>query len=66
MFGKQTIVKILVFTVKAALCYSCCLAKMSKSHNKNDRPFLSSCSTTTVDFNSRKRKFQCMNTVLKT
>ena len=32
-------VKILVYIVKARLCYSCFYAKISKSHYKNDRPF---------------------------
>ena len=31
-------VKILVYTVRARLCYSFCLAKMSQSRNKNDKP----------------------------
>ena len=31
-------VKILVYTVKVRLCYFCCLAKMSQSRNKNDKP----------------------------
>ena len=39
MFWKQMTVKILVYIVKARLCYSCFYAKISKSHYKNDRPF---------------------------
>ena len=31
-------VKILVYTVKARLCYSCCLPIMSQIRNKNDKP----------------------------
>ena len=38
MVWKQMTVKILVYTVKVRLCYSCCLAKMSQSRNKNDKP----------------------------
>ena len=38
---------------------------MNQGHNENDRPFFSSCRTTTADRNSRKQYFQCMNTVLK-
>ena len=49
-------VKILVvYTVKARLCYSCFEAKMSKSHNENDRP----------DNKPLQQISQCMNTILQ-
>ena len=37
MFWKEIKLKILVYTGKARLRYSCFWAKMRKSHNKNDR-----------------------------
>ena len=48
MFLKQTTLKILIYTVKTRLCYSCFYVKVSKSHNKNDKPF-SSCRSKTSD-----------------
>ena len=33
---------------------------MSKNHNKNDRPFLSSYRTSTTDGNTRNQNSQCM------
>ena len=40
MFWKEIKLKILVYTGKARLYYSCFWAKMRKSHNKNDRLLL--------------------------
>ena len=48
-------VKILVYTVKARFCYCCVEAKMSKSHNENDR----------LDNKPLQQNSQFMNTVLK-
>ena len=55
MILRQMAVKILVYTVKARLCYSCFEAKMSKSHNENDRP----------DNKPLQQISQYMNTVLQ-
>ena len=63
MFLKQTAVKILIYTVETRLCYSSFYVKISKSHNKNDKPF-SSCRSKTSDGNTLKQYSQCMNTVL--
>ena len=40
MFWKQTTLKILIYTVEARSHYSCFWAKISKSHNKKDRPVI--------------------------
>ena len=50
MFLKQTTVKILIYTVEVRLCYPSFEAKISKSHNKNDKP-ISSCRNKTSDCN---------------
>ena len=55
MILRQMTVKILFYTVKARLCYSCFEAKMSKSHNENDRP----------DNKPLQQISQCMNTILQ-
>ena len=64
MFLKQTTVKILIYTVETRLCYSCFQVKISKSHDKNDKPF-SSCRSKTSDDNTLKQYSQCMNTALQ-
>ena len=64
MSFKQTTVKILIYTVKTRLCYSCFYVKISKSHNKNDQPF-SSCRNKTSDGNTINQYSQCINTVLQ-
>ena len=64
MFLKQRTVKILISTVQARSCYSSFQAKISKSHNKNDKPF-SNCRNKTSDGNIRKQYSQCMNTTLQ-
>ena len=38
---------------------------MSKSHNKNDRPFFPVAGLQTADGNMCKQNFQCMNNVLQ-
>ena len=64
MFLKQATVKILIYTVETRSFYSCFQGKISKSHNKNDKPF-SSCRSETSDGNTLKKYSQCMNTVLQ-
>ena len=54
-------VKVLIYTVENRLCYSSFWVKISKSHNKNDKPF-SSCRSKTSDGNTLKQYSQCMNT----
>ena len=39
MFWKQMAIKILDYTVKDRLCYSCFYGKISKGHSENDKPF---------------------------
>ena len=51
MFLKQATVKILIDTVETKLCYSCFQVKISKIHNKNDKPF-SSCRSKTSNGNT--------------
>ena len=65
MFWKEIKLKILVYTGKARLCYSCFWAKMRKSHNKNDRLSFTSFITTTTDCNPGKQNSLRMNTVLQ-
>ena len=46
MFLKQTTAKALICTMEARMCYACFYAKISKSFNKNYKPF-SSCRSKT-------------------
>ena len=59
MLGKQTTVKILVYAMKARLCYFCFQVKKSKSHKDYNSHM------TTADDNTHKQNSQCMNTVLQ-
>ena len=64
MFLKQTTVKILIYTVETWLCYYCFQVKITKCHNKNDKPF-SSCRSRTSDGNTLKQYCKCTNTFLQ-
>ena len=61
MFWKQTTLKILIYAVEARLHYSCFWAKISKSHNENDRPVIQ---LQEHNANTRKQLPQCMDTAL--
>ena len=58
----------LFYTVKDRLCYSCFYANMSKSHNKNDRPFFLVARLQQLMVKHVRKTLnasQCMDTVLQ-